>query len=157
MRKFSKILGTAAFKELKDFNDTIRIKLFYFERIDSLMNSLEDRKTLTEKKPNFECSICDYKTPRKSRLNYHIIAHRGLYTFECKLCEYKNNKKINMKEHIIKAHKKTAENFKQFMNVNDEVMEELRKMNKRIGNRGRQVRLPGYQKNFDFLVTAGNR
>ena len=24
-------------------------------------------------------------------------------------------------------------------------------------SRGRQVRLPGYQQNFDFLATAGNR
>ena len=133
MRKFSKILRTEAFKEFEDLNDTLRIKLFYSERIDSLMNSLEDRKTLREKKPNFECSICDYQTPRRSRLHYHMIAHRGLYTFECKLCEYKNNKKINMKDHILKVHKKTSENFKQFMNVNAEVMEELQKMNKRIG------------------------
>ena len=106
MRKFSKILRTEAFKEFEDLNDTITFKLFYFERIDSLMNSLEDRKTLKEKKPNFECSICDYQTPRRSRLHYHMIAHRGLYTFECKLCKYKNNKKINMKDHILKVHKK---------------------------------------------------
>ena len=145
MRKYSKILRTEALKELEhpldwqfrpmpipeheDLNDTIR----YFEQIDSLMNSLEDRKTLKEKKRYFKCSICDYQTPRRSRLNYHIIAHRGLNTFECKLCEYKNNKKINMKDHILKVHKKTSENFKQFMNVNAEVMEELQKMNKRIG------------------------
>ena len=132
MRKYFKILRTEALKELEDLNDTLLIAC-YFERIDSVMNSLEDRKILKEKKPNFECSICDYQTPRRSRLHYHIIAHRGLHTFECKLCDYKNNKKGNMKDHILKVHKKTSENFKQFMNVNAEVMEELQKMNKRIG------------------------
>ena len=48
----------------------------------------------------YRCSICEYKSSRKSYLRKHLKVHCEEKTNECPVCEYKTRSKYNIERHM---------------------------------------------------------
>ncbi|CAG4980423.1 unnamed protein product [Colias eurytheme] len=53
----------------------------------------------TIKKPQFLCSICGYRTAKKSHYNQHQNTHSSIKGMKCKYCDYSTNYSPNLKIH----------------------------------------------------------
>lgn len=49
----------------------------------------------------YQCSICLYKSPRKSNVSQHVkTVHQRIKDFACHLCSYKSSRKSNLANHV---------------------------------------------------------
>eukprot|EP00035_Acanthoeca_spectabilis_P007409 m.136392 g.136392 ORF g.136392 m.136392 type:complete len:182 (+) comp13942_c0_seq1:556-1101(+) len=45
------------------------------------------------------CTICDFKTPHKTTMSRHILAHTGAKPFACQQCDYRAAQKGHLTRH----------------------------------------------------------
>jgi hypothetical protein len=77
--------------------------------LDEFWSALEKTVKMAAKQntKNFNCEICDYSTPMKSRLNHHTNqVHLNIKNFECTQCSNKFSRNSYLKKHIIGVHLK---------------------------------------------------
>ncbi|TRY80463.1 hypothetical protein TCAL_10487 [Tigriopus californicus] len=60
----------------------------------------------------YECTSCDYKSPRRSNVNQHIkTVHDRIRDFACQQCPYKSSRRSNLANHVKTVH----DNIKDFL------------------------------------------
>lgn len=63
-------------------------------------------KTVHQRIKDFACPLCSYKSSRKSNLANHVkTVHENIKDFSCRYCEFKSSRKYNIVQHIKRVHK----------------------------------------------------